>query len=137
MQLVNWNRDLLMNPVSVVDCWFPVSLSEPAKSTIVIVKFWTLMFWSQSSTNYLSKYLLYLRGYEIWRSLNEILHAHTAFVFILFIRSAGNFQSYWLILLDSLKLNNLSIEFLRFWEVFTLLRVNLWFFHYKFEGNWL
>ena len=52
MQLVNWKSDLFMNPVSVGDCWLPVSLSDPAKSTIVIVKFLALMFSSQSSTNY-------------------------------------------------------------------------------------
>lgn len=52
IQLVNWKSDLFMKPVSVGDCWFPVNLSDPAKSTIVIVKFLAFIFSSQSSTNY-------------------------------------------------------------------------------------
>lgn len=63
--LVSWNKDLFIKPVSVDDWLDETSLSDPARSTIVMENDLQLKFESHSSKNYDTlKYTILNRVWE-------------------------------------------------------------------------
>lgn len=64
MTLASWNKDLLMKPVSEGDWLVETSLSDPARSTRVIVKDLEQKLESHSSMNF-----NYLNGYDAKESV--------------------------------------------------------------------